>query len=55
MSNVRADAKGRFSVTWPGVTSAHATTLFLHAKANREGSWPFLSGSSKTAALRIKR
>ncbi|MBJ7459735.1 MAG: carboxypeptidase regulatory-like domain-containing protein, partial [Thermoleophilaceae bacterium] len=49
----RVDQKGRFKVRWPELSAKRPTTVYFQVRANREGNWPFLSGSSKTVALRI--
>lgn len=49
------DSQGRFKYTsYDGITAARKTTVYFQVTAIRDGSWPFLSGSSKIIALRIK-
>ncbi|MBJ7354204.1 MAG: carboxypeptidase regulatory-like domain-containing protein [Thermoleophilaceae bacterium] len=49
----QVDSKGRFKRQYPGITATRATTVYFRATARREGSWPFLTGSSKIVALRV--
>lgn len=50
----RIDSRGRFAVRWSeGLYTQRPTTIYFHAKAQREGDWPFLTGSSETVKLRL--
>jgi hypothetical protein len=51
----RVDSKGRFRTKWPpGIRADRPTTVYIHVKAKRDSTWPFLTGSSEPVAVRVK-
>lgn len=51
----RVDSNGRFKKVWrDGLTATRPTTVYFQVTAVRDGSWPFLTGSSRIVPLRIK-
>lgn len=54
-ANPQVNSHGRFKVPWyPGLTATRKTKVYFQATALREGTWPFLTGSSKIVALTIR-